>query len=343
MIEHLRVAKTGNFYRLARRMTNAATDEMFRKVRASHPSASQNLFQHRRIRRGGARWSAISFLYERPVAFLHAISPLRERICGFLMIVEHRDHAAVLRSHLEVPAGFATRYLGRVPVDRVDAAVARHDAIFEQIRLRNMSLARQAMRSKTFEAYDLSEVVGPAAASRYAPRGYRVRAGAAHYSATPSTGRIGQRSDRVDHHTLIEYATGVIDQLLEDGAAPAAFIKRFARAISLADIEGQSRPTAFAIDISELTDAIHERKELRLVRENGGVIVELDDLNSENLFILTRGGKCGRHDKARSRRARYCARSARGRPDDDAASAGRGGRTRCHLALRRFSAAELRS
>lgn len=276
MIEHLRVSKTANFYRLARRMTNAAVDEMFRKVRTSHPSASQNLFQHRRVQQGDTRWSAISFLYERPVAFLHATSPVRERACGFLMIVEYRGHAAILRSHLEVPASFATRYLRRVPVDRVDAAVTRHDAIFEQIRLRNMSLARQAMRSKTFEAYDLSEVVGPAAASRYAPRGYRVRAGADHYSATPSTGRIGQRSDRVDHLTLIDYATGVIDQLLEDGAAPAAFIRRFARAISLADIEGQSRPTAFAIDIAELTDAIHERKERRLVREDGGVIVELD-------------------------------------------------------------------
>jgi hypothetical protein len=275
MIEHLRVTKSANFYRLARGMTNAAVDDMFRKVRASHPSASQNLFQHRRIQRRGARWSAISFLYDRPVAFFRTVSPVRERVCGFLMLVEHRGHAAVLRSHLEMPAGFVTRHLGRVPVDRVDAAVARHDAIFEQIRLRNTSLSRQAMRSKTFEAYDLSEVVGPAAASRYAPRGYRVRAGGDHYSATPSTGRIGQRSDRVDHLTLIDYATGVIDQLLDDGRAPAAFIRRFARAISLADIEGQSRPTAFAIDIAELTDAIYERNELRLVREDGGVIIEI--------------------------------------------------------------------
>ncbi len=276
MIEHLQIGKTANFYRLADRMTNVAIDEMFRKLRASHPSASQNLFQHRRILQGVARWSAISFLYERPVAFLDSASLVRERVCGFLMIVEYRGHAAVLRSHLELPAGFVTRYFGRVPVDRIDAAVARNDAIFEQIRLRNMSLARQAMRSKTFEAYNLSEVVGPAAARRYAPRGYRVRDGTHHYSATPSTGRIGQRSDRVDHLTIIDYATSVIDRLLEDGAAPAVFMRRFARAISLADIEGQARPTTFAIDVAELTDAIYERKELRLVREERGTIVELD-------------------------------------------------------------------
>jgi hypothetical protein len=33
MIEHLRVAKTANFYRLGSRMTNTVVDEMFRKVR----------------------------------------------------------------------------------------------------------------------------------------------------------------------------------------------------------------------------------------------------------------------------------------------------------------------
>ncbi len=205
MIGHLRVGKTANFFRLARPISNAAIDEMFRKVRASRPSASQNLFQHRRVATGDVRWSALSFLYERPVAFLDAASPVRERVCGFLMFVEHRGHVAVLRSHLELPAGFVTRNLRRVAADKVDAAVARHDAIFEQIRLRNLSVARQAMRSKTFEAYDLSTVVGPAV-SRYAPRGYRVRAGGEHYSATPSTGRIGQRSDRVDYLTLIGYA-----------------------------------------------------------------------------------------------------------------------------------------
>jgi hypothetical protein len=44
MIEHSRLAKSGNCYRLANRMTNAAIDEMFRKVRTSHPSASKTYF-----------------------------------------------------------------------------------------------------------------------------------------------------------------------------------------------------------------------------------------------------------------------------------------------------------
>ncbi|HUE80381.1 MAG TPA: hypothetical protein VMN38_12230 [Sphingomicrobium sp.] len=280
MIEHLRVSKTANFHRLARRMTNAAVDDLFRKVRASHPSASQNLFQHRRVHEDGAIWSAISFLYERPVAFLDVASTVRERVCGFMLMVEYRGHVAIFRSHVELPAGFVTRHLSRVPVDRVDAAVAQQDAVFEQIRLRNMSLARHAMRAKTFEADDLRDVVGPSAANRYVPQGYRVRAGEDHYSTTPSTGRIGQRSDRVDHMALIDYAKAVIANLAADGAAPASFIRRFARAISLADIEG-ARPTAFAVDVAGLVDAIYERAEFRLVREEGGETVALDKVATE--------------------------------------------------------------
>jgi hypothetical protein len=41
-------------------------------------------------------------------------SAIHERVCGFLLLVEHRNHVAVFKSKLDVPAGFVTRYLGRV-------------------------------------------------------------------------------------------------------------------------------------------------------------------------------------------------------------------------------------
>lgn len=100
-------------------------------------------------------------------------------------------------------------------------AVARKDAVFEKIRLRNISISKDVMRSKTFEAADLSNVVGPAGANRYVPEGYTVRSQAGHYSTTPGTSRIGQRSDRVGYVALIDYATVVIDELMDAQEAPA--------------------------------------------------------------------------------------------------------------------------
>jgi hypothetical protein len=275
MIGSLRIAKTANFHSLKRQMSNAALDDLFRQVRASQPSASQNIFYHRRVLAGRAHWSAISFLYDRSPSFLTEDAGIRERICGFVLLIEYRDHLAIVKSKLDLPAQFATRYLGRVPAEHVDRAVARQGAIFEKIRLRNMSVSKHAMRSKAFEADDLQNVVGPAGANRYVPQAYAVRSGADHYSTTPSTGRIGQRSDRVDHLALVAFAKSVIDELVAGRGAPASFLRTFARAIDLASIRGTARPTILAVDVAGLVDAIHVDREIRLVRENGGKLVQL--------------------------------------------------------------------
>ncbi|MER8976071.1 hypothetical protein [Mesorhizobium sp. M0800] len=178
---------------------------------------------------------------------------------------------AIFKSRLEVPAAFAARYLRRVPPARVDVAVARQDAVFEKIRLRNMSLSKYAMRNKTFEADDLRNVVGPAASRRYVPQGYTVRSGTDHFSTTPSTGRIAQRSDRVDHLALVDYAQSVFDELVDGANVPAAFIGTFARAVDLATAAGAATPLSFGVDVAGLADAIFEREEIRLVRANAGM------------------------------------------------------------------------
>ena len=266
MINHLRATKTANFHPLKRRLSNAAVDQLFRAVRAAHADVSQNLFSHRRVAADNSRWSAICFTYNRPVGFFEEEAGVTECICGFLLMVEHRDHVAIFKSRLDLPAGFITRYLGRTSADRVDAAVARQDAVFEQIRLRNMSLSKQAMRFKTFEADDLRDVVGTAGSSRYAPQGYRVRSGGNHFSTTPSTGRIAQRSQPVSYLGLVEYAAAVIDDLVGAEANAAPFIRTFARPVDLSSIESITQPSAFAVDIAGLVDAVYERKEVRLVR-----------------------------------------------------------------------------
>lgn len=286
MITELRVAKAATFHQANRLLSNAAVLELFRSIRSAHPSAANNLFEHRRVAvgPGPSRWSAISFLYDRPPSFFAEGAGVNERICGFLLLVEYRGHVAIFKSHLDVPVAFATRYLGRVSPERIDVAVARQDAIFEKIRLRNMSLSKHAMRNKTFEADDLRNVVGPAASRRYVPQGYSVRSGTDHFSATPSTGRISQRSDRVDHLALIDYAQSVIDGLVDGVNAPAAFIDTFARAVDLSTATGAATPLSFSVDVAGLTEAIFERGEIRLVRENSDVHQALTQTQVEEVL-----------------------------------------------------------
>lgn len=98
MIEDLRVAKTANFYRLNRRLSAAAIAGFFRTIRAGHANPSQNHFSESRIASGPARWSALSFIYDRHPAFLRKEADVQERVAGFVLLVEHRGHAAIFKS-----------------------------------------------------------------------------------------------------------------------------------------------------------------------------------------------------------------------------------------------------
>ena len=48
---------------------------------------------------------------------------LKERVCGFILLVEHREYVAVFKSNLDVPSDFKTEYFGRTADSRVEAAV----------------------------------------------------------------------------------------------------------------------------------------------------------------------------------------------------------------------------
>lgn len=299
MIEHLRAAKTANFHKLKRRLSLTAVNALFTSIRAAHAEPSNNLFVHRRVAHGQAVWSAICFSYQQKPAFLADDAGADERVWGYLLLVEHRGHVAILKSRLNLPNAFVTRYLGRVSAERVDAAIARQDAIFEKVRLRHLSVSGFAMRTKSYEANDLKAVVGPAGASRYAPLGYALRAGQDHFVTTPSTGRIALRSDRIGHLELVDYAISVINDLLGAGAARNDFIRTFARAVNLDEALETARPVAFAVDVASLGGAIYDAQLIRLVRIAGGncyqlTKAEVDAVLDELGLVLEVGEVAGR-------------------------------------------------
>lgn len=269
MINWLKAAKTAHFYKAPRRIPANAVNRLFRTLRAESFRPSQYLFRHANETFQGATWSAIAFFHERRVPFLEPEAELtRERICGFVLLVEYRGYVAVLKHGFDLTADFKAEYLSRIPSPRVQAATARSDAIFEQMRLRTTAVSKHVLQRKTLEADDLQIVVGPAGASRYVPQGYRVRDQGERYSATPSTGRIALRADRAGHEDLIVWAKSVIDRLLDDRSSPASFIRTFAQPIDLGSIPRGVRPAHFTIDVMSLSDALFDDAEpIELVRQ----------------------------------------------------------------------------
>ncbi len=121
MIDRLRIGTTANFFRVKRRLTALSISELFRQLRATTRSPSRNLFRHVRQKTNGVTWSAISFFQDRDPVFLRP-PPIdqSERTCGYLLLIEHRQHLAVFKTGLELTSGFKTRHLDRIGHDGVD-------------------------------------------------------------------------------------------------------------------------------------------------------------------------------------------------------------------------------
>lgn len=283
LIDQLVVAKGGYFHRRKKRLTDNAIGDAFRQVRKEASNPSQNLFRHDRVELDGSRWSAIAFLHDREPGFLEAGSGIKERVAGFILIVERGDSVAVFRAGLDLPATFKTEYLDRVPTTAVEAALAHGDAIFEKIRLRNMSTSKHVLRTKSLESADLQNALGPAGASRYVPQSYSLRREDGHYSTTPRTGRITHRADKVDHEALVGWASEVMDILAAGSTQPvSAFIRGFARPVDLASIPKTTVPTFVSVNVAVLAERFLDEQTSRLVREgaDGPVALSKDEVTA---------------------------------------------------------------
>ena len=238
---------------------------------------SKNLFSVNRTVLGRSTYSAICFSFERFPAFLDDAAGAVERVFGFLIIVEKGDLIGLLKAGLDLPAAFKADYLDNIGSERIEHAIARHDAVFEKLRLRNMSTSKLALRSKALEARDLENTVAPSSASRFVPQGYTVRRPDGSYSATPNTGRISIHADRADYEAIVRWAGDMMDLVAADGGETSAFIRSFARPIKLSAIPSNVRPTYVAIDVPNLANLLFEEKErtIRLVRENRSGFFEI--------------------------------------------------------------------
>lgn len=276
MIEHLKIVRAANFYRRKKALSDAGISKLFTTLRQNSREPSKNLFRVVRANSGHARYSAVCFSFERRPSFLEAQANVWERIYGFLLVVEKDELIAVLKSGLDLPSDFKADYLEKLAGSRVEVAIAQKAAVFEKLRLRNMSTSKLALRSKTLEGSDLENTVAVSSASRFIPQAYTVRRSDGSYSATPNTGRISIQSERANLDELVAWSGDVIDALRTEQGESAPFIKNFARPTSLLDIPATVHPTYLAFDTGSLRESFYgEEPRVRLVRKQGDVFIEL--------------------------------------------------------------------
>lgn len=275
MIDELQASKSCYFYRQKAPITAVAITALFRAIRGTHTSPSNNYFSFTREIHGASTWSALCFQFDKTPAFFPGADDVIDRVTGYVLIVERHNHVAIFKSQIDVTADFAKRHLQRISAQDVDQGLTSEDSVFARVRLRHMTLSRFALRSKTLEGENLQNNVGMASSARFAPLGYSFTEADEHFSTTPRTGRISLRADRAGYLGLVEYAGNIIDRLLPRVGRPSSspFLAAFARPVELSDLT--AAPTLFSIDTAILAQAIFDDKIIRLVKRDGGGYREL--------------------------------------------------------------------
>ncbi len=284
MIDELQASKSCYFYRQKAPITAVVITGLFRAIRATHTSPSNNLFSFIREPQGVSFWSALCFQFDKTPAFLPGADYVIDRVTGYLLIVEHRDYVAIFKSQLEIPADFSKRHLQRISAQDVDRGLTSEASVFAKVRLRHMTLSRFALRSKTLEGENLQNNVGMASSARFAPLGYSFTEADEHFSTTPRTGRISLRADRAGYLGMVDFACSIIDRLQPRAGGPSSspFLEAFARPLELSDLT--ANPTQLAVDTAILGQAIFDDKIIRLVKRDGGVYRELPKLEVDPIL-----------------------------------------------------------
>lgn len=284
-IDDLLVGSAAYFFGRRAKLSNASIDSLFAKLRESASEPGQNQFRVNRAMLGETIYSAISFAYKRIPSFVRSTADIRDTVHGFLLLIEKGDYLAVIKSGLDIPSPFKTKYLRPVGRPRVESAVATTDAKFEQMAVRSISGSKQTLRSKSVEADDLENAMPLGSASRYVANRFRVRRDDGHFAATPSTGRIAERTDKAGYEILIEWAGDIIDELASEPGDVAPFIRNFARAVDLESVTADLKPIFLAIDVPALTEQLFgDSPSISLVTLAGDQEVSLNKAGTEAIL-----------------------------------------------------------
>jgi hypothetical protein len=268
-IDKLSIGANANFHQLAEATNAVDVKALFTWLRKDLDGRKYPVhFREVRQVHGACTWSAIGFSYPRPAGVLPAAGNL-ETVVGYILLVEYKGHLAVFKSGLDLSPDFKKKYVRRLSHKTVQYAVAAKGSVFEKIRVRNLSPSKSVLRSKTLEAHDIAAVVGAAGNNRYAPQSFALVNGEKRLATTLSTARIGQRLTRRTHLQAIDWAAGIIDQLVAPRAEGAPFLEVFAEPVELAALT--ATPTAFMVNVPILKDMVFdpEPPEYRLVTKEG--------------------------------------------------------------------------
>ncbi|HAV4996848.1 MULTISPECIES: hypothetical protein [Acinetobacter] len=272
MPERLELTKNVQFYKMNNCLDESVISDILNEATSNQEQDSDFIleaFRDIKITTENIEYklTAKVFPTTRQVHFLND-DKIEDRIFAFIILVELDDYLVVMSKSC---ANFSQILKDKFELIQTQdlSKLLGNNAEFQKMAFRNMTVSDKAVRSRSYEAFNLKGTFSTHAAGRSIPSHIKVR-DSGKIKSISGTGRLVESSARQSIDDIVNWANFQIQMLTT--ADQNDFLTLFARKIQLKEVLEISQPSALLIDIYPITDGIlddtlkikyeHVRKEI---------------------------------------------------------------------------------
>jgi hypothetical protein len=199
MFENLRLTLNAQFFSHDARLRDSEIRKILDSASeiASAPLIADEFRRSRSLRGEGLRYaySLRIFPTTRPVYFLPGVA-VADVIYAYILLIEVDGHVAVFKKSCGNINETASGVLTPISPGRMTSTFDDDEVAFQQLSVRNMTVAETAMRRRSYEAANLRGLLSTHAAGRSIPYFIKIRSGTTVSSMSLSTARLFDASER---------------------------------------------------------------------------------------------------------------------------------------------------
>lgn len=214
----------------------------------------------------------------KPVYFLD--DEIEDRIHAYIIIIEYDEHYAFLKKSCSNITELIKENFDLIGSSELSRTF-NHDAEYQKMALRNMTISDRAMRARSYEAADLKGLLSTHSAGRSIPYYLKIRQGASIKSIS-GTGRIVEASQRISIDNIALWVKEQVDLLAN--ATDNEFLEAFAKKVELIDVLDITSPNALLIESTQLSERIEKDSLIIKYKSKRGKIITVSNRVKQKLY-----------------------------------------------------------
>ncbi|MCX9517356.1 hypothetical protein IG510_10545, partial [Vibrio cholerae] len=285
MPERLELTKNAHFYLPKNEITDEVIRSLLEAATDNIEAGGSYIIDEFRKEKFVAN-SDLNYVYSirvfpsvRPVYFLN--DEVEDRIHAYIIIIEFSNHYAFLKKSCSSISELIKDNFDLIGSTELSRTF-NHDAEYQKMALRNMTISDRAMRARSYEAADLKGLLSTHSAGRSIPYYLKIRQGASTKSIS-GTGRIVEASQRISIDEIALWVKEQVDLLAN--ASDNEFLEAFAKKVELEDVLDITAPNALLIESTQLSERIEKDQLTIKYRTKRGKTITISNRVKQKLYL----------------------------------------------------------